>query len=200
MAGGHGTRTLVGREGMDLGLVVRAREGDHDAFSQLAAATIGRLTAVARLILRDEDRAQDAVQDAFVDAWRDIRALRDPARFEAWLHRLVVHACYSQARRARRRSVIEVSLIPSVAPATASGLRDLETHDQLERGLRRLPTDQRAVLVLTYYLDLPLAEAAAVLGIPVGTMKSRLHRATDALRAALDADERPAVQAKERLA
>jgi RNA polymerase sigma-70 factor, ECF subfamily len=185
---------------MDQALVVRAKEGDHDAFSQLAAAAIGRLTAVARLILRDEDRAQDAVQDALVDAWRDIRALRDPARLDAWLHRLVVHACYSQARRARRRSVIEVSLVPNMAPAAASGLRELETHDQLERGLRRLSTEQRAVLVLTYYLDLPLAEAAAILGIPLGTMKSRLHRATDALRAALEADDRPPIQAKERLA
>jgi RNA polymerase sigma-70 factor (ECF subfamily) len=136
-------------ERMDVELVVRAREGDHDAFSQIAAAAIGRLTAVARLILRDEDRAQDAVQDALVDAWRDIRALRDPERLDAWLHRLVVHACYSQARRARRRSVLEVSLAPSMAPAITNGARDLETHDQLERGLRRLSTDQRAVLVLT---------------------------------------------------
>jgi RNA polymerase sigma-70 factor (ECF subfamily) len=185
---------------MDQELAIRAREGDHDAFNQLVAGTIGRLTAVARLILRDEDRAQDAVQDAYLDAWRDIRALRDPARLHAWLHRLLIHACYSQARRVRRRSVIEIDLAPAISASSGSGLRDLELHDQLERGLQRLTTEQRAVLVLVYYLDLPLAETAGILGVPLGTVKSRLHRATEAMRAALEADARSPIQAKERLA
>jgi RNA polymerase sigma-70 factor (ECF subfamily) len=182
-------------------LVVRAREGDPDAFSQLVSSSIGHLTAVARLILRDEERARDAVQDAFLDAWRDIRGLRDPDRFEAWLYRLIVHACRTHARRERRRSVVEIQL--GVTPEVAQDggrLGDMELHDQLERGLRRLTTDQRAVLVLTYYLDQPLAESARILDIPLGTMKSRLNRATQALRAALEAEAREPASRQERYA
>jgi RNA polymerase sigma-70 factor (ECF subfamily) len=185
---------------MDRELAIRARSGDHEAFAELAARSIGRLTAVARLILRDEDRAQDAVQDALVDAWRDIRGLRDPDRLEAWLHRLLVHSCYSHARRDRRRTVVEVSLTPADEPKVADVQRSVAAQDQLERGLRRLSHEQRVVLVLTYYVDLPLADAARVLDIPVGTMKSRLSRATQALRAALDADDREPALAQERFA
>lgn len=185
---------------MDRRLVVRAQEGDHDAFSEIAASSIGRLTAVARLILHDEYRAQDAVQDALVDAWRDIRSLRDPDRLEAWLHRLVVRACYGQAKRAWRYDRVETPLSPVHDPAHADAQDAIESRDRIEHGLRRLSQDQRAVLVLTYYVDLPLADAAEVLGIPVGTMKSRLNRATAALRAALDADEREPVRLMEPMA
>jgi DNA-binding beta-propeller fold protein YncE len=82
-------------------LVERAISGDHDAFSVLARASIGRLYSIATLILRDGDRAQDAVQDALVSAWRDVRAIRDPDAWDAWLHRLTVRACY-RADPARR--------------------------------------------------------------------------------------------------
>jgi RNA polymerase sigma-70 factor, ECF subfamily len=166
---------------MDRRLVVRAQEGDHDAFSQIAASSIGRLTAVARLILHDEYRAQDAVQDALVDAWRDIRSLRDPDRLDAWLHRLLVRACYGQAKRAWRRDRVEIPLSPEHDPSFAGSQTAVDARDQLERALRRLSEDQRAVPVLTYFVDLPLAEGAEVLGIPVGTMKSRLNRATAAV-------------------
>ena len=168
---------------MDRRLVLRAREGDHSAFSEMAALSIGHLTAVARLILHDEYRAQDAVQEALVAAWREIRGLRDPDRLEAWLHRLLVRACYRQARTEWRRDTIEIRLTP-IHDATLQGAQGaIEARDQLARALRRLPEAQRAVLVLTYYVDLPLADAAGVLGIPIGTMKSRLNRATAALRA-----------------
>jgi RNA polymerase sigma-70 factor (ECF subfamily) len=170
-------------------LVERAQRGDHDAFAILAGATIGRLDAAARLILRDPDRASDAVQDAYLHAWRDLPTLRDPDRFDAWLRRLVVRSCLNEARRTRRRP-LEVELLPIDHPATADTASEIADRDQIERGFRWLDPDQRAVVVLHYYLGYPLPEAAEVLGVPVGTAKSRLHRAIQALRGAVDADAR----------
>jgi RNA polymerase sigma-70 factor (ECF subfamily) len=172
-------------------LVVRASAGDHAAFSQLAAAAMGGLYRVAHLILRDGDLANDAVQNALIAAWRDIRGLRDPNRFDAWLHRLTVRACYRMARTERHRAVTEVQLMPMHdMGAGDDSQRLLAVRDQLERGFLRLSTEERAVLVLHYYLDLPVAEAADMMGLPLGTMKSRLSRATSALRAAVDAQDR----------
>jgi RNA polymerase sigma-70 factor (ECF subfamily) len=174
---------------MQRDLVERARRGDHDAFAVLARAAIGRLDAAARLILRDPDRAQDAVQETLVRCWRDLPTLRDVDRFDAWLNRLFLNACRDQLRHAKRRSV-EVTL-PETLPHAVSGTESaLADRDQIERGVRRLDPDQRVVIVLHYFLDLPLPDAAAAMGIPLGTAKSRLHRATQALRAALDADAR----------
>jgi len=184
---------------MQRDLVVRAREGDHDAFSELAAGAIERLLRVARLIVRDDDRAQDAVQDALVAAWLDVRALRDPDRFEAWLHRLLVRSCYREARRGRRRWAIEAEVRETAVPALDPSI-DIADRDELERGFRRLDADQRTVLVLHYYLGLSLDEAADALGIPPGTVRSRLHRATRAMRAALDADARATTPNERRLA
>ena len=174
---------------MQRDLVERAMTGDHDAFAELARVSIGRLYVVARLILRDEAEAEDATQEALVAAWRSIRGLRDPDRFEAWLHRLLVNACHSAARRHGRRGAIEVHVDAFDAPQPDPNL-GLFDRDQLERGFRRLSTDQRVVLVLHYYLGFSLDEAAEVLAIPPGTASSRLHRATRAMRAALDADAR----------
>jgi RNA polymerase sigma-70 factor, ECF subfamily len=180
-------------------LVERAMAGDHDAFSELARVSIGRLYAVARLILRDPQRAEDATQEALVAAWRDLSALRDPDRFDAWLHRLLVRACYREASRGRRSWSVEVTVREreGVVPDHA---HDLADRDQLERGFRRLAPDQRAVIVLHHYLGLTLDETAEALGVPPGTARSRLHRATGALRAALDADARPATKNERRLA
>jgi RNA polymerase sigma-70 factor (ECF subfamily) len=175
---------------MQRDLVERAMTGDHDAFGELARDSIDRLYVIARLILRDQTRAEDATQEALLAAWRHIRGLRDPDRFDAWLHRLLVNACYREAGRDRRRRSVELHVEVSDATAPVA-VPDLADRDQLERGFRRLDTDQRVVLVLHYYLGLPLDEAAQVLGIPPGTVRSRLHRATTAMRAALDADARP---------
>jgi RNA polymerase sigma-70 factor, ECF subfamily len=180
-------------------LVAMAQEGDHDAFSQLAAGSIGRLYAVARLILRDGDRAEDAVQDALVQAWRDIRAVRDLDRFDAWLHRLLIRSCYRHAHRMRRRTVVELRAVREERDLVDSAPElSIEQRDQIARGLRRLPPDQRAALVLHHYLGLALWEVADILEIPVGTAKSRVNRATNAMRAALEADAREPLQAKGR--
>ena len=177
---------------MQRDLVVLARSGDHDAFSTLAAAAIAHLLAVARLILRDDDRAQDVVQEALVDAWLDIRGLRDPDRFDAWLHRLLVRECYRAAKRNRGRRLVEVALLPIDSPSTTDSQAVLAARDQLDSAFRRLSTEQRVALVLHHYLDKTDGEAAEVLDIPIGTFKSRLNRATHALRAAIEADDRQA--------
>jgi RNA polymerase sigma-70 factor (ECF subfamily) len=182
---------------MDPELVVRARQGDHDAFARLVAGSIGRLNAIARLILRDYALAEDAVQDCFVDAWRSLPGLRDPERFQAWLTRLLVRSCQDTRRRTRRRTV-ELPLLTSDGPGVEDHQARFAVIDQLERGLQRLTVDERTVLVLTYYLDLPNAETASILGIPSGTVKSRLHRAILALRATVDADDRPVATTAER--
>jgi RNA polymerase sigma-70 factor (ECF subfamily) len=185
---------------MQRDLVLRARNGDHDAFTALATAAYQRLHRTARLILRDDDRAADAVQESLTAAWLHIRAVRDADRFDAWLHRLLVHACYREARRFKQRQVVEIH----VTAPDAGGDRDAQDQtalrDQLERGFHRLTPEQRAVLVVHHYLGLPDAEAAIVLDIALGTFKSRLNRATAALRAALEADERTATVAMESIA
>jgi RNA polymerase sigma factor (sigma-70 family) len=181
-------------------LVRRAQAGDHDAFSALAAAAVSRLQRTARLILRDEERASDAVQDALMRAWLDIRAVRDPERFDAWLYRVLVRACYAEAGRHRRRRIVEVQVDVLDAAGDMGDGAGLAARDQVDRGLRRLTPDQRAVLVVHHYLGLADAEAAAALEIPVGTFKSRLSRATAALRAALEADERMAADVMESVA
>ena len=169
-------------------LVERARRGDHDAFAELAGAAITRLDAAARLILRDRELARDAVQDALIRAWRDLPGLRDPDRFDAWLHRLTVHACLDLVRRRRRRP-IEVELDPIFDAASADDLSAFALRDELDRAMARLEPEHRAVIVLRYYVGLPLPEAASSLGIPLGTAKSRLHRAIAALRRTVDVDE-----------
>lgn len=183
---------------MQRDLVERAIAGDHGAFSELARVSVGRLYVVARLILRDDARAEDATQEALVAAWQRLAGLRDPDRFEAWLHRLLVHSCYREAGRVKRRRTFEVQVdplaMPEASPATADKGFDLATElagrDQLERGFRRLDLDQRAVLVMHYYLGFSLDEAAVALAVPPGTVRSRLHRAIAAMRAALEADAR----------
>ena len=171
---------------MRTALVDRARRGDREAFSVLAGGAVDRLYAIARLILRDTDLAEDATQDALVRAWRDLPTLRDAERFDAWLYRLTVNACADIGRR-RWRS--ELAIVP-IEPAEPDRAAELADRDQLERGLRRLSDAQRTILILHFYVDLSPSEAADVLDIPVGTAKSRLHYALDALRAALAADER----------
>jgi RNA polymerase sigma-70 factor, ECF subfamily len=175
---------------MDTELVVRAQQGDEGAFASLAVAAGDRLHAVAHRILRDIDLAEDATQQALLSIWRDLPQLRDPARFDAWSYRLLVRACYAESRRTRRWAP-NLRLLPADEPMAADGTSSVVDRDQLERGFRRLSIDHRAVVVLHHYLDLPLEEVAETLGVPIGTVRSRLHYAMRGLRAALDADARP---------
>jgi RNA polymerase sigma factor (sigma-70 family) len=176
---------------VDRELVVRARGGDRDAFSALAAASIGWLFDLAQLMLADPDLAQDAVQEALVVGWRDLRGLRDAERFDAWMRRVLVRCVYREAHQRRRGHVARLDLIGDIVPAS-SREASLEDRDELDRSFARLPVEHRAVLVLHHYLGLPDQEAADTLRIPLGTFKSRLHRATSALRAELEAVERGA--------
>ncbi len=182
-------------------LIERAREGDHDAFAALLDVRLARLDAAARLILRDGELARDAVQEAMIRAWRDLPGLRDPERFDAWLHRLLVNACLDLVRR-RKRRIIEVQLTPLDLPAThdiANALADRHLLDQALAGLR---PGHRAVVALHFLLGMPLPDVARTLGIPVGTAKSRLHYALAAMRThvSTDLDPVPATVAGGRLA
>jgi RNA polymerase sigma-70 factor (ECF subfamily) len=179
-------------------LVDRAKLGDEEAFDALARTVGDRCMAIACRILRDVDLAEDAVQAALITAWQDLRALRDPDRFEPWLHRILTNACYAEARRGRRWSA-QVRVLP-VQSADTGGILTVDDRDQLERALRRLTVEQRAVLVFHHYLDLSPSEVADRLGIPLGTVKSRLHYALTALRASLEADARTPSISQERLA
>jgi RNA polymerase sigma factor (sigma-70 family) len=169
-------------------LVVLASRGDRDAFAALASASVDRLFAIARRITQDHERAQDAVQSALLGAWRDLPTLRDPSRFQQWLHRLLVRACYEEARKQRAFGV-RVRVL-SIEPATFDSSRDLADRDELERAFRRLSVEQRAVVVLHFYVGLALNEVAEVLVIPTGTARSRLHYSLRIMRAAIEADSR----------
>lgn len=169
-------------------LVLRAQAGDRGAFDLLVAGVIDRLFATARLILRDSDLAEDATQEALVSCWRELPRLRDPARFDAWIHRLLANAATDQFRR-RRRFRASVTVLP-VEPHDDDVSGVLADRDQLRRGFERLGLDHRTMLVFHHYLGLSPSEVATILGIPVGTARSRLHYATEAMRAALEADAR----------
>lgn len=185
---------------MDRSLVLAARSGDEEAFGSLARGSADRLFAVAHRILRDVDLAEDAVQQTLISAWRELPGLREVERFDAWIHRLLVHACYAEARRARRWSA-NVRALPVDGPASRDTTLDVVLRDALDRGFRRLPPDQRAIFVFRHYLGLSLGEIADTLDVPLGTVKSRLHYATNALRAALEADARTATpSSRERMA
>ncbi len=178
---------------MDRDLIEAARSGDREAYVDLIRVRTDRLFTIAQRILRDIDRAEDALQDALVIAWRDLRGLRDPDRFDAWLQRLVINVCIAQATRERRRTA-NLRVLPLDGPAAPDELLSIAERDLLERGFRRLPPDQRAILVLHHYLGYAPSEIAETLGIPAGTARSRLHHAHRAMRAALEADARTTVR------
>jgi RNA polymerase sigma-70 factor (ECF subfamily) len=176
---------------VDTDLVKRAQHGDREAFGLLAADLATRFLSVSRRILRDIDLAEDATQQALVAIWRDLPQLRDPARFDAWSYRLLVRACYAEGRRSRIWSP-NLRILPADEPSDSGAFEAIIHRDQLETAIRRLSVDHRTVLVLHHYADLPLERVAQILEIPLGTVHSRLHHAMRAMRAALDADARPA--------
>jgi len=169
-------------------LVQRARDGDRAAFGTVAAESIPRLFNIAQLMLRDRDLADDAVQETLVQAWRDLKGLRDPGQFDAWAYRILVRCVYREANRERRHGAgpIQVPAVPAAPDASAN----VADRDSIDRGFRRLRPEHRAVLVLHHYLGFSDVEAAAALSVPTGTIKSRLNRATAALRSELEADAR----------
>ena len=176
-------------------LVEQARGGNAEAFSALARPLANRLYAIAYRILRDPDRAEDAAQRALIDSWEHLGDLRDPDRFDAWTCRLVVRAAYREARRESRWTP-RIGLIAEQRSGDPDPAITVAAHDELERGFRKLSAEHRAVLVLHHYLGLPVDEIASVLGIPAGTVSSRLHYAMGSLRAALEADSRTVLVAR----
>jgi RNA polymerase sigma-70 factor (ECF subfamily) len=171
-------------------LVQQAQHGDEEAFASLSIVVGNRLHAIAHRILRDVDLADDATQQALLSIWQDLPQLRDPARFEGWAYRLLVRACYAEGKRVRRWAPNLRILHPDDA-ADPGGIASVADRDQLERAFRRLSVDHRAVVVLHHYRGLSVDETAEALGVPVGTIRSRLFYAMRALRTALDADARP---------
>jgi RNA polymerase sigma-70 factor (ECF subfamily) len=182
-AGGSvGKERLVQRE-----LVVQAQRGDAEAFGILAGDSIDRLHGVAYRILRDADAADDATQRALIDAWDHLDSLRDPARFDAWTYRLVVNAAYKEIRSERSQRD-RVRLIRVAGSAADDPADEVAEREALEDAFQELSAEHRAVLVLHHYADLPLTEIAEILGVPVGTVGSRLHHAARRLRAVLERD------------
>lgn len=176
----------------DASLIERAAHGDRVAFDILVTPRATGLYNIARMVLRDDDLASDALQETLVRAWRDLPRLRERDRLGAWLHRLLVNACYGEIRRKRRWRLDVQWTDPDVATRD-DHTGEIADHDQLVRGLSRLPVDQRVVVVLRYYMDLPHAEIAEILGIPAGTVRSRTNHALAALRAVLEAELRSPV-------
>jgi RNA polymerase sigma-70 factor (ECF subfamily) len=174
---------------VDRDLVEQAQRGDREAYAILARTRGDTLFGIARRILRDVTLAEDAVQQALVIAWRELPRLRDPDRFDAWLQRLLVHACYAESRR-KRAWLSTIQVLPIDGPAAPDDIASVVDRDEVERGFRRLPPEQRAILVLHHYLGLDSNEIGEVMQIPAGTARSRLHYAHRAMRALLEADER----------
>jgi RNA polymerase sigma-70 factor, ECF subfamily len=172
--------------------VEQAMRGDREAFEVLVGLIGDRMFAIATRILRDADLAEDALQSALILAWRRLPTLRDPDRFEAWVRKLLVHACYAEARR-RRTWAANVRVLPVDGPAGPDDLLTIIDRDALDRAFRRLSVDHRAVFVLHHHVGLSLVDIADTLGIPAGTARSRLHHATRILRAAVEADAIPVV-------
>jgi RNA polymerase sigma-70 factor (ECF subfamily) len=171
-------------------LVERAQRGDQAAFSEIAFRITPRLFGIARRILRDYQQAEDVTQQALVTIWRKLPRLADPDRFDGWAYRILVNDCYAEGRRKQQRAG-ELQLLDNDV-ATEDGALSISDRDMLRRAFGRVPPQQRAVLVLQYYLDLDHPAIAEMLGIPLGTVKSRASSGREALRAALEADARPA--------
>lgn len=174
---------------MQRDLVIKAQQGDAEAFGALANGAIDRLHGVAYRILRDRDQADDATQQALVSAWDHLPGLRDPDRFDAWTYRLVVRAAYKEAHRTQAQRDRVRWMPPDSGTGTDMPDR-IADHDELEQAFKTLSPEHRAVLTLRYYCDLPLGEIAEILDIPVGTVGSRLHHATRHLRDALQRERR----------
>jgi RNA polymerase sigma-70 factor (ECF subfamily) len=165
---------------------VVSEEGLPDAFGAVDRRELDRAYRLAWAILGNDEDAQDATQDALTSAWQQRRTLRDPDRLEAWLSRIVVNKCRDRLRsRARGRDRFR-SIDLVAPPAVADGSRAAADRDQLDRALEALNPDQRIVVVLRFWADLSLDAIADRLGVPLGTVKSRLHHSLNTLRSTLE--------------
>lgn len=165
-----------------LDLVRRAQRGDHDAFDELVDRHAAGLYRLAVAVIGPAEAA-DATQDALLRAWRELPSLREPDRFTPWLHRILVNRCRDIARAERRRvRLIPVHDLGATSPSIADVAPAADRRADLDRALRRLPVDQRAVLALHYFIGFTLAHVGLVLGVPEGTAKSRLNASLVALR------------------
>ena len=174
---------------MERRLVERAMHGDEAAFDALIERVGSQLHSVARRILRDPYLAEDATQQAMLDAWRYLPQLRDPDRFEAWVYRLLVNACHAEARREGRHRG-NLRLLAFDGPDVPDHATGVAMQQQLDQAFRRLGVEHRTVVVLVHYVGLSQAEAAAAMGTPTGTVRSRLHYALKYLREAIEAETR----------
>ena len=168
----------------------RARQGDLGAFEELMHARIDAIYRLSFAIVGDEADARDATQETFIAAWRRIRELRDPERFDAWLQRIAVNSARMTLRARGRRRVREIPAgdVTTLAAAADRSLPVRSDADLLGAALDRLPADQRAILALHHLEGHAVAELAEILAIPAGTVKSRLHTARRALQDALAAE------------
>jgi RNA polymerase sigma factor (sigma-70 family) len=173
---------------MDTALVTKAQSGDTAAFETLAIASHPRLQRTAVGILRDPHLAEDAVQTTLMAIWRGLPKLRDPGRFEAWSYRLLVRACYAEAKRKLENAF---ELREADHPTTTGNVQAVLARDEIEVAFRQLTLDQRTVLVLHYLADLTSEQVAEVLDVRVGTVKSRLNRALAGMRVAMAENEPP---------
>jgi len=159
------------------------------AFGRLVDRELAAAYRTASLLLRDPAEAEDATQDALERAWQRWDQLRDPDRAGAWFGRILVNTCRDRMRAPRRSPVRWIG-----EPAAPDATADLAERDAMGRALADMNPDQRIALVLRYFLDLPVEEIAERTGAPVGTVKSRLRLALDAVRARYEAQEREAAR------
>ena len=183
---------------MQRDLVERARDGDVEAFTTLVDRKLDGMFRVAMAILGHEADARDATQEALTSIWRELPSLRDPALFDAWSGRVLVNACRQSLKRRRRIEVREIALAEPGAGSSDGSARsgtpgfdeELARQLALERAFDRLDADARVLLVLHHLEDRSVADMARILGVPVGTVKSRLYAARQLLERALEREER----------
>ena len=168
----------------------RPMSARRERFLAAARPELDRLYRLAGLLLSDAAEAEDAVQDALADAWRRYDELRDPGRFRPWLDRIVVNGCRDRLRR--RARIRFIPLVAGAEPSDVDPFRAFIERDALLSGLRALEPDERIAVVLRYWADLSLQAIAERMDWPLGTVKSRLHRALRRMRAHLEPDREEA--------
>jgi len=192
------TRAATATTSADDVLVHRASTGDAAAFGVLVDTRIDRCYRLAWSILSNDADAADATQDALLAAWRQLPRLRDAAAFDGWLNRIVANAALMARRhRLRLREVSVAPIHPGDLPhepepppdlRARTAFDDVVDNDAIGRGFERMRPQDRMILVLHHVEERPVAEIARSLGIPVGTVKSRLHAARSALEKAMEAE------------